>query len=302
MSVTGLIRAVSALVVLLVLWGAFALFRGTIGDAPRDLALPHLTAADVDRVSIVRGGDTVVLARSGAGWRVNGHPADGTQLDQLFRALADTGTSSELLARSAASHGRLGVDTAGRRVVFARGADTVLALLIGEQGRAFQTAYVRLASDDEVFLFRGALPGMLSRALDAWRDRSIARIPPDSVGTVIITRNDREATLTRGAGGWTVGARPADTAAVGRLLGALGDLTAIGFASPAEIDSLDFTRPWRRLAVLGRAGDTLLALDLDSTPAGYWARGAVPGGVFKVDFWRLDQVTPTVEVLLAGRP
>jgi hypothetical protein len=194
------------------------------------------------------------------------------------------------------------VDTAGRRVVFARGADTVLALLIGEQGRAFQTAYVRLADDDEVFLFRGALPGMLSRALDAWRDRSIARIPPDSVGTVIITRNDREATLTRGAGGWTVGARPADTAAVGRLLGALGDLTAIGFASPAEIDSLDFTRPWRRLAVLGRAGDTLLALDLDSTPAGYWARGAVPGGVFKVDFWRLDQVTPTVEVLLAGRP
>ena len=302
MSVAGLIRAVSALVVLLVLWGAFALFRGSIGDAARNLALPPLTAADVDRVTIARVRDTVVLARSGAGWRVNGHAADGTQLDQLFRALADTGASSELLARSAASHGRLGVDTAGRLVVFGKGDDTVLALVVGEQGRAFQTAYVRLAGDDEVFLVRGALPGILSRAVDAWRDRSIARIPPDSVGTVVITRNGREVTLTRGEGVWTVGARPADTAVVGRLLSALGDLRAIGFASPAEIDSLDFMRPWRRLAVLDRAGDTLLVLDLDSTSAGYWARRAAPGDAFRVDFWRLDQLTPAGEALRAGSP
>jgi hypothetical protein len=302
MSVTGLIRAISVLAALLVLWGAFALFRGSIGDAARGLTLPRLTAAEVDRVAIVQGGDTVLLARSGGGWRVNGYAADGTQLDQLFRALADTGTSSELVARSAASHGRLGVDGAGRRAVFMGGGDTLLALVVGGQGRAFQTAYLRLAGDDEVFLYRGALPGILSRALDTWRDRSIARIPADSVEAVTIARAGREAVLRRTANGWTVDGRPADTAAVGRLLRALGDLSAIGFATAAEADSLDFGRPWRRLSVHGRGGEPLLALDMDSTLAGYWMRRADQGDVFRVDFWRLDQLTPAADVLRdAGR-
>jgi hypothetical protein len=60
--------------------------------------------------------------------------------------------------------------------------------------------------------------------------------------------------------------------------------------------------PWRRLAVLGRAGDTLLVLDLDSTSAGYWARRATPGDAFRVDFWRLEQLTPAGEALRAGSP
>jgi hypothetical protein len=300
MSVTALIRAISILAALLVLWGAFALFRGSMGDGVRGLSLPPLTAADVDRVAIAQGGDTVLLARSGAGWRANGYAADGSQLDQLFRALADTGSSTELLARSASSHGRLGVDTAGRRVDFLRGGDTLLSLVVGGQGRAFQTAYVRLSGEDEVFLYRGALPGLLSRDLDAWRDRAIARLPADSVEVVTVTRAGRDVILRREADGWSVGGRAADTAAVGRLLRALSDLAAIGFATRAEADSLSFERPWRRLAVVGRGGDTLLALDMDSTDAGYWARSARSGDVFRVDFWRLDQLTPTADVLRSG--
>lgn len=300
MSVTGLIRAISILAALLVLWGAFALFRGSIGDGARGLRLPVLTAADVDSVRIAQGGDTILLARSGAGWRANGYAADASQIDQLFRALADTGSFTELLARSASSHGRLGVDTAGRRVDFVRGGEMLLSLVVGGQGRAFQTAYVRLADDDEAFLYRGALPGLLSRDLDAWRDRVIARLPADSVDAVTVTRAGQAVILRREADGWRVGGRPADTAAVGRLLRALSDLSAIGFATPAEAQALDFERPWRRLAAVGRGGDTLLALDMDSTAAGYWARRARSGDVFRLDFWRLDHLTPTADVLQSG--
>jgi len=302
MSAKGLIRALAGLAALLVLWAAFALFRGSMGDAAARLTLPHLTAADVDRVLVARGSEVVTLIRGAAGWQVNGHQADGAQIEQLFRALADTGASSELLARRATSHARLGVDSAGRRVVFAKGVDSLLSLVVGEQGRAFQTAYLRLADDDDVFLYRGALPGLLSRDEDAWRDRRIARIPPDSVNAVIVTREGRDAALERTDGGWTVAGQPADTAVVGRVLRALSDLAAIGFATPAQRDSLDFARPWRRLTVLGRGGDTLLALHMDSTAAGYWVRRAGPGDVFRVDFWRLDQLMPIPDALRAGSP
>jgi hypothetical protein len=302
MSAKGLIRALAGLAVLLVLWTAFALFRGSIGDTAASLALPHITAADVDRVAVARGSDTVVLARVPAGWQVNGHPADGPQIDQLFLALADTDASSELLARQASSHARLGVDSAGRRVVFAKEGDTLLALVVGEQGRAFQTAYVRLAGADDVFLYRGALPGLLSRNEDAWRDRRIAQVPPDSVGAMIMTRGGRDARLTRTESGWTVAGGAADTATVQRALRALADLAAIGFATPAQLDSLDFARPWGRVTVLGRGGDTLLALEVDSTASGYWARRAGADDVFRVDFWRLDQLMPTPDALRAGSP
>jgi hypothetical protein len=302
MSVTGLFRALAGLGALLVLWATLWLVRGSIGEAAASLTLPHLTAADVDRVTIARGTDSVVLARVGAGWSANGYPADGTQLDQLFRALADTDASSELIARSAASHGRLGVDSAGRRAVLAKGSDTLLSLVVGEQGRVFQTAYVRLVDDDDVFLYRGALPDLLSRDRDAWRDRRIAGIPPDSIGAVTVTREGRDATTRRTDGGWTIDAQPADTAVVGRLLRALGDLTAIGFATPAEVDSLKSGRPWRRVTVLGRGGDTLLALQVDSASAGYWVRRVGSSDVFRVDFWRLDQLTPTTDALRGESP
>jgi hypothetical protein len=302
MSAKGLMRALAGLAALLVLWAAFALFRGSIADTTARLSLPQVTAADVDRVAIARGGDTVVLVRVPAGWQVNGHPADGAQTDQLFRALTDTGASSELLARQAASHGRLGVDSAGRRVVFAKGSDTLLALVVGEQGRAFQTAYVRLADASEVFLYRGALPGLLSRNEDAWRDRRIAQVPPDFVGAMIVTRGGRDARLTRTESGWTVAGGAADTVAVQRALRALSDLAAIGFATQAQVDSLDFSRPWGRVTVMGRRGDTLLALEVDSTASGYWVRRAGAGDVYRVDFWRLDQLMPTPNAWRAGSP
>jgi hypothetical protein len=182
-------------------------------------------------------------------------------------------------------------------VVFSNAGDTLLALVIGSQGSTYQTAYVRRAGDDRVFQYRGSLPGLLGREPDTWRDRRIARIPADSVGEVRIARGNRSVTLERSGDGWVTGSGPADSAAVARLLRALADVSAIGFASPALADSLDFARPDRSLAVLDRVGDTLLALVVDSTANGYWVRAGPGGEVFQLDFWRLNELMPPDSVL-----
>jgi hypothetical protein len=302
MSPKALVRALATLGVLLFLWGAFALFRGSISDASAQLDLPKLTQADVDRITAIRGADTLVLARSDGAWRVNGFAADHAQVDQLFRALTDSAARSELLARSATSHHRLGVDTTGRSVVFSRGNDTLLSLVVGSQGTAYQTAYLRQAGTDDVFLYHGTLPGLLGRDQDAWRDRRIARIPEDTVGMVVLVRGGRSTALERADSGWTIASRPADSAAVSRLLQGLGDLTAIGFATPTKADSLDFTQPSRRLTVLSRTGDTLLALAVDSAADGYWVRRNGNPAVFRLDFWRIDQLIPTDSTLRRRTP
>lgn len=298
MSPTALLRALVALVVIVFAWGAFALFRGALSDAGNGLDLPTLGAADVDRVELAGPADTVLLRRDGDAWTVNGHRAARGPVEELLGALTDTAASSELVAKSATSHARLGVDSgAGRRVRVARGDAVLLDVIVGERGRGYQTAYVRRAGASSVYQLRGRLASLVERDVDAWRDRRIASLPADTVGTVIVTRGPRGWTVTRAEAGWTVAGRPADSAAVARLLGAFADVSATGFATDAQRDSLDFRRPDRTVTVLGLAGDTLLALAIDSTGGGYWARRGGDETVFRLDFWRADELTPTDSTL-----
>lgn len=298
MSAAALRRALLALVVLVAAWAAFALFRGSVSDAPVRFGLPKLTPADVDRIVITAHGDTITLARGGAGWLANGYPAATGAVDDLIDALSDTGVTSDLVARNAASHARMGVDsTGGRRVRFFKGERALVDLVIGNSGGSYQSAYMRRAGENDVYLVRGRLAGLAGRDLDAWRDRRIAAVPADSVRTVEVTRGSRHWTLSRTDGGWRVGSAAADSAAVARLLQGMADVSALGFATAAQADSLDLAHPKRALTVLGPASDTLLHLVFDSTAGGTWVRRGVGGPVFKLDFWRLDQLTPSDSTL-----
>jgi hypothetical protein len=297
MSARNLIRALGVLAGLLVAWGAVVMFRGSFSDSGTGLALPPISAAEVDGIEIVATAETLRFARSGAAWTVNGAAADAEQVRKLVAALADSAVTSELVARNPVSHARLGVDSAGRRLVVRKGGDVLLDLVIGSPGGGFLSVYARQADADDVYQVRGSLGGMVGRDAASWRDRRIAALVADSVGRIAIRHGAVETVLARTGDAWMVGDAPADSGAVRRLLGALADITAIGFASPAEADSLDFEKPDRRLTVFGRGADTLLDLLVDSTQAGFRARAASRPDVFQLDFWRVNELTPAAATL-----
>jgi hypothetical protein len=300
MSSNTLLRVLALLAALLVVWGGVALFRGSLSDAPAGLDLPHLTAADVDRIELTTGVGTARIERVLTGWTVNGYPAAASQVNDLVSALADSGLSTEVVARSAGSHARLGVDSlAGHRFRVLKGDRVLVDLLVGNQGRTYQTAYVRRDGDDEVYLLRGHLASMLDRDLDGWRDHTIATVTPDSVAALRIERGRQAVSLTRRDSTWVIGSAPADSAAVGRVLSALSDLAAAGFASDSLAGQLDFARPDRRLLALNARGDTLLALLVDSAASGIWVRRGTGPTVFRLDAWRLDQLMPADSTLRA---
>lgn len=301
MSPRNLIRVVAALAVLLVLWGVFTLFRGRLSETSAQLPLPAVTAADVDRIEIL-GVDTLRLERAADAWTVNGVAADPAEVRKLLDALADTVATSELVARTTGSHATLGVDSAGRRLVLRKGSEVLLDLVVGDRATGFASVYARLPDENEVYRVRGPLGGLVDRGVDAWRSRRIAGIPPDDVGRIVIHRDGAETALVREGDGWLVGGAPADSGAVRRLLGALRDIAAIGFATPAEMDSLDFERPDRRLTVLSRGADTLLDLLVDSVAAGFRVRTSARPDVYQLDFWRVNELTPAPGTLRPPGP
>jgi len=300
MSRDALKRAAIVLAVLIFLWGAFSLFSGPTSDEIQSLTLPRLTVADVDRVAIGRLEETVTLAtQDGVNWTVNGFRATQSGIEEIFTALTQAGEGSELVARSAGSHERMGVDsTNGRSVTFYKGSDALAELVVGERGRGPSSAYVRLTGADEVYQVRGQLASLAGRAESDWRDRKIGGATYDSIQQVEVRRGSEQYALARGdEGGWLLDGTAADSASVRRVVSRFANVTASGFPTAEQLDSIDFADPERGVVVRGLEGLVLLSLVFDSTASGVWVRHDSGGTVYRMDTWRMNDLTPADSTL-----
>ena len=291
-----------ALVVAVFLWGLSEMIGGRSDEIEEFEVLPSLTATEVDTFVFARTDDTVRLVQSpDGGWTVNGHLASASAVEGLFQAMAESAAAG-LVARSASSHARMGVDAAGaNRLRIVRGDRTLVDLLIGNQGRPFQSVYVRPEGDDRVYLLQGGIGPQLDRSVTDWRDKGIVRLMPAVVARMEVERGGAGYTLARDEAGWTLDGAPADTAAVEDLLREYRNVEAQGsaFATPAEADAADFARPDARVTLFGAEGDTLAALVFDSTAAGYWVRHAQGGTVYRMYGWKVDDIVPIDTTLRA---
>ncbi len=297
MSSQQLKRVALGLVVVIFLWGASHIVtRG--GDEPEsDIVFPALDAVDVDSIIISRPADTLILARTGTAWTVNGRDASADAISQMFNAL-NAASPAPLMATRDALHARMGVDSASaKRLRFVHGERSLGTFLFGNRGSLFNSVFVRRSGEAEVYQYTGSLSRLVDQGIDDWRNKQVVDLEADSIGSVVVSRRRGGYTVTRADSGWTVGASPADSAAVERLLGQYGPLTATGFPTDAQLDSANFDRPDLTVTVLGLTGDTLAALAFDSSAAAYWLRRGSDGTVFRVLQWKVNQLAPADSTL-----
>ncbi len=298
MSPTVLKRIALALGLLLLAWGGFALLARTRRDDAGALVLPRVAHAAAEKVAFRRGDDTVVLVRQGERWSVNGLPASTRNVKAFLDALGDSTLRSELIARSAASHQRLGVDSGSRRLTIESAGKTVLDLRVGNRGPDFEGFYTRPEGSDEVYLLRGQFAELTGQGLSDWRDKQVAAVVPDSVARVEVTRGRTTWTLRKNGAAWALSRGPADSAGVARFLAHFDDLRATGFPGPEELDSIRFDPPDRAVTLFGAAGQPLLALVFDSTSGGaFWVRAASDGPVYRIDGRATELATPAESTL-----
>jgi len=310
MSAKQLKMVALGLALLLLLWGGSELFSRGSDTVTGSLALPRLAPADVDSIVLVKGADTVVLAKQAAtAWSVNGHPAVPVDVTDLLTALKDT-VHPELVAQDASSFGRLQVDSAaGRWLRVFHGGKPVLQLIVGARASDYQSVYLRRPGDAHVYVWRGPLAGLTERRADDWRDKRIAALVPDSITALDVERGKDRYALKRVGKAWTLHGGATDSGAVHRYLDRLKSITAAGFAAPKEVDSTKALRPKRRLSVRGRGG-LLLSLTFDSTATGFVVRhlggvGAAGGEgatVYRMNTWDVDGITPASRSLEPTKP
>ena len=290
-------------VVLTVLVGTWLLLRGVRhsgADGAETLALPALPAATVDHLVLVRALDSLDVVRTGTEWTVNGNPASRTTIEAFLAAARDTSFSSELVAQSAASYQRMGVDSAGHRLTISGGGKTLLDLWQGNRGPELEGFYFRRVGDSRVFLVQGQFAELSGQPGDEWRDRQLARIPAAGIGAVRVERGQTTYTLRRSPTGWTLtGGGAVDTTKVARFLGLFGDLRATGFPDAAELSTIRFDPAERVVTLSDTAGQPLLALRLDSVETGYWVQSRRSPAVYRLESRISELITPPESTLTA---
>jgi hypothetical protein len=300
MNTVTLKQLAGVLAALVAIWLGLSFARRTERDTERHFDMPRVDAKTVDQATIMRPTDTVRLAKQGTGWSVNGHPANGTLVDDLVRALVDTTAQSELVAESAASHARLGVDSSkARRVVLRHGDRTLVDLLVGGRGGNYESAYVRKPGENTVYQLSGQLFELAEKQPDDWRDKVVARVEPDSIAMIEVQRGKKSYRLARGdkGGGWSIDGVAADSSAVAGLLDRFRNLEASGFATAAQSDSANFTQPTRVIRVLGKSDRPLVVLSADSISSGFWVRRDGDATIFRFDSWLLNNLSPSDSTL-----
>jgi hypothetical protein len=280
-------------------WGLLASWQRQRrqADSQSGILLPRLEPASTDTIRYTGAGDTVLLARNGTSWTVNGQPAGQPVVEAFFRAASDSATRSELIAESAASHERLGVDSAHARQLLVTGSGkTLLDLRFGGRGPDFEGFYARQGDDPRVFLLRGTFANLTVQGVDDWRDKTLTAIAKDSVGRVEVVRGRTKYQVTRGAASWALGNAIADSAKVSQYLGNFTALRATGFPRPEQADSATFAPAERSVELFSLGSKSLRRLELDSMSWGWMVR-TEGGALYKLDQRMVDLITPVQDSL-----
>jgi hypothetical protein len=293
MSTDRLKQLAIALGVLVVLWGAATILRQGFDSGSDEFVLAEIDVDAIDSIVVQRAEDNIRLIRRASDWAVNGFRADSAGVAQLL-ALLEEEPAAQLAGQSASSHGRFEIDEAsGRRLRAYAGGTVAVDLMVGKRGRDFQNVYVRHPDQDEVYILQSRLATYVDRRLEDWRNKVVARVIADSVSSIEIHRAEGQYSATREADSvWTVGADTADLAQVKRVLDQFQNLSASGFPNAEQMDSVSFDSPDRRAILRDASGSIVVDLALDSLVGGFWARRDGDTVIYKLDTFRVNQLTP----------
>ena len=299
MSSRELKRLAIAVVVLLGLWGASALFSHRSDKTRGALILPVLPPTLKDTITILHGRDTVRLAQVAPNvWTANGFPAAPGKGSELLKAIGDS-SPRDIASINRATLNRMGLDTlTAWTLVVGPAHQPRFTLLIGNPGEEYGTAYVRLPKSDTAYVWHGTLPALVQRVPDIWRDHRIASVAPDSVRSIEITRHGKRFMVARQGKGWTVDGQRADSSKIGILLAQYRSLEAQGFGTRDSLRGVS-PRGHRVVTIRGTGTAPLLSLVLDSATGGFWGMKAGDSVVYKVADYSVLQLTPAPDSLRA---
>jgi hypothetical protein len=293
--------AAAALLVAVIVWIVSEQTSEQPDDRETGRVMPEQVEG-VDRIVFGSSTDEVTVMRNGTTWTVNGFTIDNARLATLLTALQDS-ADSEIVATSAALHGRMGVDGTGTTVTFFRGNDLVATVLFGNRGADNSSMYARNSGEDLVYRYDGSLTQLVELRVNDWRSKVLADVPVATIDRIEVDRAGETYALFRQGESWALSSgAPIDSAKVAMMVVRFQPLQARRIAKDEHRDLADFRTPERRITLFDAAGGTLAAIVYDSLPGedGFAVHTRGDDTVYHMPRWNIDQIMPPEEMLQAS--
>lgn len=239
--------------------------------------LPALAAADISKIQLTRGAETVVLVLQDGRWRIDpaGYPVDPRLAQEMLDTLS--GLTLTALVSESKNYALYELDDAQKANVKAWQGDQLKRDVdVGKAAPSFRHTFVRLAGDDRVFHGRDNFSFRFRTRIEDLRDKTVLAFNRQDIQEIQITQNGAQLILVRppapteapqtgppAASAWqTSDGRAANNAAIDSFLGELSNLQADAFIDGR--DKAAFRQPIYSVALKGPQEHSLALF----TPAG----------------------------------
>lgn len=218
-----------------------------------------------------------VLKKDNGKWKINEFDASEQKVKDFFAKVSKLKVR-ELASKNTENHKSFFdvADEEGTVITFITNGQAS-TLIFGNPGPDFQSFYVKKKDSAEVYLVGGSITSELSQTVNDWRDKTIVKIPKDSVSKIELLSPTAPLTLTKGQDNkWQAegGGKKAtlEDMVASQLLVGFDPLQGTDFLTDKERAEFTSAKNKIILRLFGTKQDTLTELSLLKKDTTWWAK------------------------------
>ncbi len=194
--------------------------------------LLHIDSVAVDKLEIRSPKGSVVLVKQGSDWYLKepiDYKAEQASVGALIHELKNL-TIKNVVSNKPDKFAVFQVDTASGThfSVYQNGTRTD-SLIVGKMGSTYTEMYIRRLPSHDVDAVDGALQYQVNRQPKEWRDKTIIKVPKESIKDIRYQYGDTTFALAFQDSAWKIGNNVVKTEDVNGILGWLSNLQADDF-------------------------------------------------------------------------
>lgn len=133
--------------------------------------LERIDPSQVAQIVIKQGESSLSLSQQEGVWRVDGKRADAAMVKKALDTLR-TSAYEGPISRNPENYERLGVREEALLVTINEADNAPRAVRIGKSGPTYNSSYVKIEGNDEVYLANANLSLVFPLLVDSWRDKT----------------------------------------------------------------------------------------------------------------------------------
>lgn len=285
------------------MWGEY-LNVGKKSSSNAELNFSEFSESTTDKISIAKNSEEeIIISKENSVWVISGFDADQRKIDDFFETLASLNIES-LVSKNPENHSNFDVTVESGFILTITSNNTNSSFIIGKQGATFSSFYIKAKESDNVYEVSGNLRDKLSQSITAWRDKTVVKIPKETIQKIEVVSKTDPLVVANNDGAWNAErfdkTVTLDESTANRLLAALNPLEASGFLNEEEQKKFRAEKNTITIRIFGSSETIIAEISLFEKESDWWAMVKGQDIFYKIPSYKLSSVFLADEEIFGG--